>query len=80
MPNDDCGQVPIGPLCCRFPGGCFAAGHRGRRRPACPAPRLRSEASSWLGQQGYRVLRVWSNEVLTNTEGVLEVIRRSLPK
>jgi len=23
---------------------------------------------------------VWSNEVLTNTEGVLEVIRRSLPK
>ena len=29
----------------------------------------------WLGEQGYRILRFWNNEVLTNIEGVLEVIR-----
>ena len=27
---------------------------------------------------GYRVLRFWNNDVLENTEGVLEVIRREL--
>lgn len=32
----------------------------------------------WLKEQGYNVLRFWNNEVLTNTEGVLEVIRSSL--
>ena len=29
----------------------------------------------WLGEQGYIILRFWDNEVLTNMEGVLEVIR-----
>ena len=29
----------------------------------------------WLREQGYRILRFWNNEVLTNIEGVLEVIR-----
>ena len=29
----------------------------------------------WLGEQGYKVLRFWNNEVFTNMEGVLEVIR-----
>ena len=29
----------------------------------------------WLGKQGYIILRFWNNEVLTNMEGVLEVIR-----
>ena len=28
----------------------------------------------WLGGQGYRVLRFWDNEVLSNIHGVLEVI------
>jgi very-short-patch-repair endonuclease len=30
---------------------------------------------TWLGEQGYKILRFWNNEVLTNMEGVLEVIR-----
>ena len=30
----------------------------------------------WLEQRGYRVLRFWNNEVLANTAGVMEVIRR----
>jgi very-short-patch-repair endonuclease len=29
----------------------------------------------WLGEQGYSILRFWNNEVLTNMEGTLEVIR-----
>ena len=29
----------------------------------------------WLKEHGYRVLRFWNNEVLTNIAGVLEVIR-----
>ena len=32
---------------------------------------------NWLKQQGFKVLRFWNNEVLTNTAGVLEVIRKS---
>lgn len=28
----------------------------------------------WLEDQGFRVLRFWNNEVLNNTDGVLEVI------
>jgi very-short-patch-repair endonuclease len=31
-----------------------------------------------LGEEGYRVLRFWNNEVLTNTESVLEVILEAL--
>jgi very-short-patch-repair endonuclease len=40
------------------------------------------QRTAWLDAQGYRVIRFWSNESLTNTEGVLESIRialRSVP-
>ena len=30
----------------------------------------------WLQRQDFDILRFWNNEVLENTEGVLEVIRR----
>lgn len=33
------------------------------------------ERDNYLGEQGFKVLRFWNNEVLANTEGVLEVIR-----
>jgi len=29
----------------------------------------------WLRNQGFTVLRFWNNEVVTNTQGVLEVVR-----
>jgi len=32
----------------------------------------------WLRQQNYRVLRFWNNDVLQNTEGVLETILSEL--
>lgn len=33
---------------------------------------------SWFRRQGFKVLRYWSNEVLANTEGVIETILREL--
>ncbi len=33
---------------------------------------------AWLADRGYRVLRFWNNDVLANTEGVLEVIAAAL--
>jgi very-short-patch-repair endonuclease len=33
---------------------------------------------AYLWQQGFRVLRFWNNDVLSNTEGVLEVIFNAL--
>jgi len=33
------------------------------------------ERDDWLASRGFRVLRFWDNEVLTNIEGVLEKIR-----
>jgi len=32
------------------------------------------ERDKWLEGQGYKVLRFWNNEVLTNINGVLEVV------
>jgi len=32
----------------------------------------------WLKEHGYKVLRFWNNEVLTNINGVLEVIRNTI--
>ena len=34
-----------------------------------------AERDKWLNEQGYKVLRFWNNEVLTNIEGVLQTIR-----
>src|SRR5215471_20972952 len=33
---------------------------------------------AWLSDRGYRVLRFWNNDVLANTEGVLEAVAASL--
>jgi len=32
----------------------------------------------WLANQGYRVLRFWNNDVLTNMDGVIETIMKYL--
>lgn len=33
-----------------------------------------SARTAWLASKGYRVIRYWNNEILTNTDGVLEAI------
>jgi len=40
-----------------------------------PRDEIRDE---WLRAEGYKVLRFWDNEVLSNLEGVLESIRNAL--
>ena len=37
-----------------------------------------AQRTAWLNTQGFRVLRFWNNEVLTNIEGVLERIWEEL--
>jgi very-short-patch-repair endonuclease len=34
---------------------------------------------AWLNAQGFRVLRFWNNEILTNFDGVLTAISAALP-
>jgi very-short-patch-repair endonuclease len=33
------------------------------------------ERTRWLNAQGFTVLRFWNNDILANTEGVMETIR-----
>ena len=34
--------------------------------------------TAWLESHGWRVIRFWNNDLLTNTEGVVEAILRAL--
>ena len=70
-------QVPIGPFvdfCCRsrtliveVDGGQHA-----------DDAEYDEKRTRWLRAHGYRVIRVWNNDVLQNLPGVLEHIRREL--
>ena len=69
-------QFPIGPHIADF--ACRAARlvielDGGQHSPEIDAPRTGS-----IEALGYRVLRFWNNDVLENTDGVLEVIRREI--
>jgi very-short-patch-repair endonuclease len=70
-------QVPIGPYFADFlsydlrlvievDGGQHADSDRDVRRDA------------WFESNGYRLLRFWNNDVLSNIEGVAEVIRLTI--
>lgn len=37
-----------------------------------------NDRDEWLRGEGFRVMRFWNNDVLTNIEGVLEVIRQNV--
>jgi len=37
-----------------------------------------SKRTAWLASQGFTVIRFWNNEVLQNTDGVVESIRQTL--
>ena len=36
------------------------------------------ERTRWLQSEGFRVIRFWNNDVLTNTDGVIMNIRKAL--
>lgn len=73
-------QAPIGPYIVDFV--CFekklvieldGSQHASPQGRAYDATR-----TQWLESQGFRVLRFWDNQVLTETEGVLERILQEL--
>ena len=70
-------QQPIGPYIVDFV--CFTAGVVVE---VDGGQHLDSESDAardaWLQKRGYRILRFWNNEVLTNTTGVLERIAEVL--
>ena len=67
-------QAPIGPFIVDFfcPAARLVVEVDGETHVDAAEDRLRD---SWLGREGYRVLRVWNNEVMGNLAGVLDVIR-----
>jgi very-short-patch-repair endonuclease len=71
-------QVPFGPYVADF--ACHSAKlivevDGGQHAEAAAYDRVRT---LFLEAQGYRVLRFWNNDVLSNTDGVLERIAQSL--
>jgi very-short-patch-repair endonuclease len=70
-------QVPIGPYVVDF--ACFnrklITEADGGQHADNPDDHRREE---WLRREGFRVLRFWNNDVLKNTQGVLEVISLAL--
>ncbi len=37
-----------------------------------------AERTAWLETQGYKVLRFWNNDILTNIDGVMQIIHLEL--
>ena len=68
-------QVPIGPYIVDFfcPGVRLVVEIDGVTHVGATRDGIRDR---WLEGEGYRVLRVWNNEVMGNLEGVLELIRQ----
>lgn len=71
-------QMPVGPYFVDF--ACFAEKlivelDGGQHAEAARYDEARTR---FIEAQGYRVLRLWNNDVLTNTDGVLESIAQSL--
>lgn len=71
-------QQPIGPHIVDFV--CFHARlvieiDGGQHMDAARSDSIRD---AWLAREGFRVLRFWNNEVLGNTEGVMQEILSSL--
>ena len=67
------GTAPIGPCIVDFisPEARLVVELDGGQHQASDAGRLRD---AWLESQGFRVLRFWSNDILTNLPAVLEKI------
>jgi very-short-patch-repair endonuclease len=70
-------QVPIGPFIVDFfcPERKLVVELDGSQHADDPTDRRRDR---WLNQQGYRVLRIWNNDLSHNRIGVLDSIWHAL--
>jgi len=75
-------QTPIGPFIVDF----FCPEHRliveldGGQHGTDKALRYDGERTAWLAANGYRVMRFWNADVLTNLDGVLSAILEAVEK
>lgn len=75
------GQVPMGPYIVDF----LCPEHRlvievdGGQHGLPEEERRDRRRDEWLREQGFRVLRFWNREILTNLNGVCEAIMASVP-
>jgi len=71
-------QFPIGPFICDFvsrSAKLIVEVDGGQHSDQAKADARRT---TYLKSQGYRVVRFWNNDVIENTDGVVEVIARIL--
>jgi very-short-patch-repair endonuclease len=73
-------QIPVGPFICDFL--CRERGLAIELDGGQQAERTRQDArrTAYLNTEGVTVLRFWNNEVLANTNGVLELILTELER
>ena len=73
-------QVPVGPYVVDF--ACLKARLVIELDGSQHAKALERDQrrTAWLASQEFRLLRFWDNDVLLQTDGVLEAIRAALPK
>jgi len=73
-------QVPIGPFVADF--ACMAARlviELDGSQHATEAHKITDERRTrWLESEGYRVIRVWNNDLTNNMDGVLETVYAAL--
>ena len=69
-------QVPIGPYIADF--ACHAAKLVVEADGGQHSEETDAERDGFLSSRGYRVLRFWNNDILTNEEGVLTAILAAL--
>ena len=71
-------QIPLGPYVIDF--GCLASRLLIEIDSGQHVDRSEHDTrrTAWLESRGYRVIRFWNNDVMSNIDGVIEMIRTEL--
>lgn len=73
-------QVPMGPyivdFCCHRAKLVIEVD--GGQHASADNVKLDAKRTMWLENEDYRVMRFWNNEVMSNLEGVMDVILKAL--
>lgn len=69
-------QVPIGPYIADFV--CYASRLIVELDGSQHGEQLDADRNAWLNSKGFRVLRVWNNQLVTEREAVLDALWHNL--